>query len=78
MSLCKSKFSFGVGKIKNPCLSILKTASWTGEIKNIGGSKTITSDGLTLDRDLNGARGIFLRATVDTPLLRDNLLQVCC
>ena len=50
-----------------------KTASWTGEIKSIGGSKTITSGGLTVDRDLNGARGIFLRATVDTPLLRNNL-----
>jgi putative transposase len=39
-----------------------KTASWSGEIVQIGGSKTITSNGITLDRDLNGARGIFLRA----------------
>jgi putative transposase len=31
-----------------------------------------------MDRDLNGARGIFLRALVDTPLLRDSLnLYVC-
>jgi putative transposase len=46
-----------------------KTASWTGEIKQIGSAKKITSNGITVDRDLNGARGIFLRALVDTPSL---------
>ncbi len=53
-----------------------KTVSWTGEMVNVGGSKTITSkqDGHTMDRDINGARGIFLRALVDTPLLNNNLL----
>ena len=52
-----------------------KTVSWTGEIKpKLGGSRVIRdADGNTLDRDINGARGIFLRAVVDTPLLRDNL-----
>lgn len=52
-----------------------KTVSWTGEVVNIGGSTTIKSqiDGKFMDRDLNGARGIFLRALVDTPLLRDAL-----
>ena len=30
-------------------------------------------DGNTLDRDINGARGIFLRAVVDMPLLGSNL-----
>jgi putative transposase len=38
-----------------------KTVSWTGEIiNNLGGSKTIKSriDGKTMNRDLNGARGI--------------------
>ncbi|MFM6454613.1 MAG: zinc ribbon domain-containing protein, partial [Planktothrix sp.] len=47
-----------------------KTVSWTGEIiKNLGGAKTIKSNStpLKMDRDLNGARGIFLRALVDTP-----------
>ena len=39
-----------------------KTASWTGEVKNIGGAKYIKSDGLVVDRDYNGARGIMLRA----------------
>ncbi|MBK1642791.1 hypothetical protein CKO12_13105 [Chromatium okenii] len=53
-----------------------KTASWTGEIKQIGGAKTITSGGLTVDRDLNGARGIFLRALGDTPSLRNECVYV--
>lgn len=48
-----------------------KTASWTGEIKRIGGAKTIASAGIVVDRDHNGARGIFLRALVDTPSLRN-------
>ena len=56
-----------------------KTVSWTGEIiSNLGGRKVIKgSDGLKMDRDLNGARGIFLRALVDTPSLRDCLRVHC-
>lgn len=51
-----------------------KTASWTGEIKrNLGGAKTITFGGVTLDRDINGARGILLRALVDKPSLIDSV-----
>ena len=48
-----------------------KTCSWSGEIlDNLGGRDTIRgSDGVTLDRDMNGARGIFLRALADTPAL---------
>ncbi|OQX10068.1 MAG: hypothetical protein BWK73_21240 [Thiothrix lacustris] len=47
-----------------------KTASWTGEIiHNLGGRKTIKSGGFVVDRDENGARGIFLRALVDSPIL---------
>ena len=51
-----------------------KTVSWTGEIiQNLGGRKTVkSSDGRSMDRDINGARGIFLRALGDTPLLRQN------
>lgn len=48
-----------------------KTVSWTGEIvHNLGGAKVIKSKltGQSIQRDLNGARGIFLRAVVDTPL----------
>ncbi|BAZ13558.1 transposase [Calothrix sp. NIES-4071] len=57
-----------------------KTVSWTGEMIKIGGSKIIKSPstGQTMDRDLNGARGIFLRALVDTPWLRENLSLIIC
>jgi putative transposase len=52
-----------------------KTASWSGEIKhNLGSSKTIRSQGIILDRDYNGARGILIRALVDTPT-KEILLQ---
>ena len=49
-----------------------KTVSWTGEvIDRLGGAKTIIgNDGQTMDRDINGARGIFLRALADTPALQ--------
>ena len=47
-----------------------KTASWTGEIVNIGSKKIISSNNVTVDRDINGARGIFLRALVDNPSLQ--------
>ena len=49
-----------------------KTCSWSGEIiQNLGGRKVITgSDGVWLERDTNGARGILLRASGDTPALR--------
>lgn len=51
-----------------------KTVSWTGEIVNVGSARNIKSnDGRKMDRDVNGARGIFLRAVVDTPLLRKSL-----
>jgi len=50
---------------------ISKTASWTGELKTIGGAKFITSNGVTVERDINGARGIFLRALGDNPSLRN-------
>lgn len=46
-----------------------KTASWTGEIKNISSAKTIKSNNIVMDRDINGARGIFLRALGDSPWL---------
>ncbi len=56
-----------------------KTISWTGEVKKIGGSRTIKdSDRNQMNRDLNGARGIFLRASVDTPWLRSNLNLCIC
>ena len=49
-----------------------KTVSWTGKVvEKLGGRKVIKSaDGQTMDRDLNGARGIFLRALGDSPELQ--------
>ena len=48
-----------------------KTCSWSGEIvAKLGGRRWIQgSDGVRVERDINGARGIFLRALGDTPLL---------
>ncbi len=51
-----------------------KTVSWTGEmVPKLGGAKIIKSKltGQKMPRDWNGARGIFLRALVDTPSLRE-------
>jgi putative transposase len=58
-----------------------KTVSGTGEVvNNLGGARFIKSarTGLVMNRDLNGARGIFLRALVDTPWLRDHLNLCIC
>ncbi|TGO03133.1 hypothetical protein PN36_12335 [Candidatus Thiomargarita nelsonii] len=46
-----------------------KTVSWTGELKKVGGSRVIEAGGKKMDRDLNGARGIFIRSLVDSPAL---------
>ena len=51
-----------------------KTASWNGDIINVGSSEQIKSKGIVMDRDYNGARGIMLRALVDIPT-REILLQ---
>ena len=40
-----------------------KTCSWNGEVVTIGSSEIVRgSDGISMHRDMNGARGIFLRA----------------
>ena len=47
-----------------------KTCSWSGEIVNVGSSEIIRgSDGITMSRDANGARGIYLRALAELPSL---------
>ena len=55
-----------------------KTRSWDGSIKsNLGGAIVIRDEsGFGMDRDVNGARGIFLRALGDSPFLRELLAQV--
>lgn len=58
-----------------------KTCSWSGEvIQNLGGRRRVRgSDGVSIDRDINGARGVFLRALVDTPLrLESSRLHAAC
>ena len=51
-----------------------KTCSACGFVHNIGSKKTMScSCGSTMDRDINGARGIFLRALGDHPWLKSHL-----
>ena len=55
---------YGV-QVKDVCEAYTsKTVSWTGElVANLGGSKVIkSSEGQSMDRDLNGARGIFIKS----------------
>ena len=49
-----------------------KTISWTGEmLEGLGGASVVVAqDGERMDRDYNGARGIYLRALGDIPALR--------
>ena len=55
-----------------------KTRSWDGTVNTkLGGAKAIRDDtGFGMDRDVNGARGIFLRALGASPFLRGLLTQV--
>ena len=43
-----------------------RTNSFNGEIMNIGGRKSFRYDGVTVDRDINGARNILIRAMRDS------------
>jgi putative transposase len=48
-----------------------QTCSWSGEIVKIGSSEIICgSDSINMHRDVNGARGIFLRALAEQPSLK--------
>ena len=50
-----------------------KTCSYCGKIHNIGSKKVMRCGcGAAVDRDLNGARGIYLRALVATPVSADS------
>jgi len=55
-----------------------RTESWSGKIVNIGGSKVIGSGKIKLDRDLNGARNIFVRSLGDSPSLKKMLTSSVC
>lgn len=47
-----------------------KTNSWTGEVMELGGREWFRMGDLRINRDINGARGIFLRALADSPTLQ--------
>ena len=55
-----------------------RTRSWDGVVNsNLGEARAIRDEsGFGMDRDVNGARGIFLRALGDSPFLRGLLMQV--
>ena len=55
-----------------------KTRSWDGTVNaRLGGARVIRDEsGFGMDRDVNGARGVFLRALGDSPFLRGLLTQV--
>ena len=55
-----------------------KTVSWTGDVlEGLGSASVVVAqDGERMDRDYNGARGIYLRALGDIPALRA-LLSGC-
>ena len=55
-----------------------KTRSWDGTVNTkLGSAKMIRDEnGFGMDRDVNGARGIFLRALGDRPFLRSLLTPV--
>ena len=55
-----------------------KTRSWDGRVEEKLGGRAVIRDesGFGMDRDVNGARGIFLRALGDSPFLRELFAQV--
>ena len=55
-----------------------RTRSWDGTVDaRLGGAKVIRDGSrFGMDRDVNGARGVFLRALGDSPFLRGLLTQV--
>ena len=55
-----------------------RTRSWDGTVDaRLGGARVIRDQtGFGMDRDVNGARGIFLRALGDSPFLRGLTTQV--
>jgi putative transposase len=55
-----------------------KTCSYCGRIQNIGSKKLFKcSCGVNVDRDLQGARGIYLRALVALPWSEHVLTYNC-
>lgn len=54
-----------------------KTNNFTGQIdKKLGGKEFVVYNNKRIDRDINGALGILLRALGDTPCLEYQLQQI--
>lgn len=56
---------YGVSLIRVNEAYTSRTNSFTGELINIGSRGSFCYDGIRVDRDINGARGILLRAVRD-------------
>ena len=68
--------AFEYGKLVVDCNEAYtsKTNNFTGEINNgLGGREFIKVGNKRIDRDINGALGILLRALGDSPCLDKNL-----
>lgn len=59
---------YGVTLIRSNEAYTSKTNSFNGEIMNIGSKKYFKHDGIKVDRDINGARNVMLRAMRDSSL----------
>lgn len=57
---------YGVTLIRSNESYTSKTNSFNGDIMDIGGKKSFLYDGIIVDRDINGARNILLRAMRDS------------
>lgn len=59
---------YGVKLIRSNEAYTSKTNSFNGEVFNVGSRKCFKYDGIKIDRDINGARNIMLRAMRDSSL----------
>lgn len=57
---------YGVTLIRSNESYTSKTNSFNGDIMDIGGKKSFLYDSIIVDRDINGARNILLRAMRDS------------
>ena len=63
--LVQKCLEYGVILIRSNEAYTSRTNSFNGQLMNIGGRKGFTYDGVYVDRDINGARNILLRAVRD-------------
>ena len=68
MRLANKCAEYGVKLIRSNEAYTSKTNSFNGEVFNVGSRKCFKYDGIKIDRDINGARNIMLRAMRDSSL----------